>query len=82
MSHAWEPMDSAPNDRPIVVAGGTYHYEAGRKPSIYDAGPSLRLVKWDGIGWKHTTISTRYESPLWWIDPLPPVPQDNVLSQT
>ena len=74
MSNKWEPMDTAPQDRPILVAGGCYFYR-GHRPSIYSAGLLQRSVHWDGHGWKHATIGDRYEMPDWWIDPLPPVPQ-------
>jgi hypothetical protein len=72
MSHEWEAMDSAPKDRPIIVAGGTYHYE---KESDRYADRTSRNVMWDGKGWKHVHIHNRYEHPLWWIDALPPVPK-------
>lgn len=74
--HQWRIMAFAPKDRVILVAGGTYHYK-GSKPSIYDAGLGTRSVKWDGEGWQHQTIGQRYDDPKWWIDPLPPIPENN-----
>jgi hypothetical protein len=71
MSRVWEPIENAPKDRAIIVAGGTYSY---KKEADRYSDRGWRNVAWDGRGWKHATIHNRYEHPLWWIDALPPVP--------
>lgn len=49
--HQWRTIDSAPKDREIMVAGGTYYSTADDWLTEYPC-ETWHLAYWDGDGWR------------------------------